>query len=56
MLVQVSCRFNKKGVKRKMLTSHWFASLIQVKLEGDVNILRLTPHFFAGPSFSALIF
>ena len=26
-----------------MLTSYWFASVIQVKLEGDVNILRLTP-------------
>ena len=26
-----------------MLTSDWFASVIQVKLEGDVNILRLTP-------------
>ena len=33
----------KKGVKRKMLISDWFASVIQVKLEGDINILRLTP-------------
>ena len=35
----------KKGVKRKMLTSYWFASVIRVKPEGDVNILRLTPFF-----------
>ena len=33
----------EKGVKRKMLTSNCFASAIQVKLEDDVNILRLTP-------------
>ena len=33
----------KKGVKRKMLKSNWFASVIQVKLKSDFNILRLTP-------------
>ena len=26
-----------------MLISDWFASVIQVKLEDDINILRLTP-------------
>ena len=32
-----------------MLTSDWFDSDFQVKLENDVNILRLTP--FYGPRF-----
>ncbi len=33
----------EKGVKRKMLTSDWSGSAIQLKLKVDVNILRLTP-------------
>ncbi len=32
-----------KGVKRKMLISNRFSSGIQMKLEDDINILRLTP-------------
>ena len=39
----IAKRSLKKGVKRKMLTSDWFASAVQVKPEDDVNILRLTP-------------
>ena len=35
-----------------MLTSDWFDSDFQVKLENDVNILRLTP--FYGPLCASL--
>ena len=41
--MMLSGKGEEKGVKRKILTSDWFASASQVKLEDDFNILRLTP-------------
>ena len=35
-----------------MLISDWFTSVIQVKLEDDINILRLTP-FLPAPRKAA---
>ena len=47
---------DKKGVKRKILTSDWFASAVQVKREDDVNILRLTPFSYTEISQKKITF